>query len=68
MRPKSTATVVVVLSGSPAVSSSPVLDCVIASSVCRVGISDSVRIRVVLPTPKGPVTTSFIRVSAALGR
>src|SRR3954454_2954290 len=54
MRPKSIATVVVRLSGTTAMSSTPIDAVVIASSVSSGGISDSAETSVVLPTPKPP--------------
>ena len=56
IRPKSIATVVVRLSGTTAVSSTPIDAVVIASSVSSGGISDSAVTKVVLPTPKPPAT------------
>src|SRR4051812_800837 len=65
IRPKSNATVVVVLRSTPAVSSTPCPACVITSSVFNGRISLTERTRVVLPAPKPPTTTIFRPVSAA---
>src|SRR4029453_1627238 len=56
MRPKSIATVVVVLSGTAAVSSIPTDMAVIFCSVVRGGISDTHPTKVVLPAPNPPAT------------
>src|SRR3954447_24273009 len=64
IRPKSNATVVVVLRSTPAVSSTPCPACVITSSVLSGRISLTERTRVVLPTPKPPTTTIFRPLSA----
>src|SRR6266568_723982 len=67
-RPKSIATVVVVLSGVWDRSSRPSLAVVITASVVSGVISDTDPTKVVLPTPKPPATTiltDVIAVSAA---
>src|SRR5262245_29960737 len=56
MRPKSIATVVVVLSGTAAVSSRSNDAAVISCSVVSGGISETAPTKVVLPTPKPPAT------------
>src|SRR5258706_4889710 len=58
MRPKSSATVVVVLRRPPT-SSTPVECVVIAASVDSGGISEMEPTKVVLPAPKPPATTIF---------
>ncbi len=65
MRPKSIATVVVVLSGTASASSTPIDAVVIACSVSSGGISDSDRTSVVLPTPKPPAIRTFSGISSA---
>src|SRR5262245_33900080 len=62
MRPKSIATVVVVLLATCDVSSMPTDSVVIAASVVSGVISDTAPTNVVLPTPKPPATTSFTEV------
>jgi len=57
MRPKSIATVVVVLCGVPRKSSTPSLACVIGSSIRSGRTSETLPMYVVLPTPKPPATT-----------
>ena len=57
MRPKSMATVVVVLSGTCTVGSSPAAAEVIAASVVSGVISEMAPTAVVLPTPKPPAMT-----------
>ena len=57
IRPKSIATVVVVLPGTALTSSRPTDAVVRASSVTRGGISDSACTIVVLPTPNPPAIT-----------
>src|SRR6185437_11270027 len=64
-RPKSMATVVVVLSGVCDKSSTPSLAAVITASVVSGVISDTEPTKVVLPTPKPPATTIFTEVIAA---
>src|SRR6266542_1277111 len=59
MRPKSMATVVVVLPGTAEVSSTPTEASVIASSVVRGVISDTDPTKVVLPTPNPPATRTL---------
>jgi hypothetical protein len=59
MRPKSIATVVCDLPGSPAMSSTPTLASVMVSSVRSGLISETLLTNVVLPTPKLPATSSF---------
>ncbi len=56
MRPKSMATVVVLLLSSPARESTPTLAAVMVSSVRSGAISLTEPISVVLPTPKAPTT------------
>src|SRR5215469_2190394 len=63
-RPKSIATVVVVLSGVWLRSSRPSLAVVITASVVRGVISETEPTNVVLPTPKPPATTIFTDVIA----
>src|SRR6266849_8702396 len=63
-RPKSIATVVVVLSGVCDRSSTPSLAEVITASVVSGVISDTEPTKVVLPTPKPPATTIFTEVIA----
>src|SRR5713101_4368046 len=63
-RPKSMATVVVVLSGVCDRSSRPSLADVMTASVVRGVISDTEPTKVVLPTPKPPATTIFTDVIA----
>ena len=62
MRPKSSATVVVVLPAMPVVSSTPTETSVIAASVTSGSISEMAETSVVLPTPKPPLTTIFTAV------
>src|SRR6516225_4781326 len=64
-RPKSIATVVVVLSGTWDRSSTPSLAVVITASVVSVVISETDPTKVVLPTPKPPATTILTDVIAA---
>ncbi len=64
-RPKSMATVVVVLSGTWDRSSTPVLAAVITASVVSGVISETDPTKVVLPTPKPPATTILTDVIAA---
>src|SRR5262249_59967578 len=64
-RPKSIATVVVVLSGTCDRSSTPALAAVITASVVSGVISETDPTKVVLPTPKPPATTIFTDVIAA---
>ena len=59
MRPKSIATVVVVLFGTAAASSIPTDSEVISCSVLSGGISDSDPTNVVLPTPNPPATRTL---------
>src|SRR5215469_12144627 len=63
-RPKSIATVVVVLSGVWLRSSRPSLAVVMTASVVRGVISETEPTNVVLPTPKPPATTIFTDVIA----
>src|ERR1700722_3474716 len=63
-RPKSIATVVVVLSGTCDRSSTPALADVITASVVSGVISDTDPTNVVLPTPKPPATTILTDVMA----
>src|SRR6266568_2333102 len=63
-RPKSMATVVVVLSGTCDKSSTPALAAVITASVVSGVISETDPTKVVLPTPKPPATTIFTDVIA----
>src|SRR6266581_9771228 len=70
-RPKSIATVVVVLSGTWDRSSTPALAAVITASVVSGVISETDPTKVVLPTPKPPATTiltEVIAVSPVLSR
>src|SRR6478609_1505995 len=67
MRPKSMATVVVVLPETWLRSSMPALALVMTASVRRGLISETAPTRVVLPTPKPPATTIFAEVVARLG-
>src|SRR5690242_20074866 len=67
MRPKSMATVVVVLPAVWVRSSMPALALVMTASVRRGLISETAPTRVVLPTPKPPATTIFAEVVARLG-
>ncbi len=65
MRPKSMATVVVVLFGVPRRSSTPTLASVIGSSMRSGVTSETLPTKVVLPTPNAPATTIFAdRVTA----
>src|SRR4051794_40973769 len=57
MRPKSRATVVVVLPLTAEVSSMPIERSVISASVTSGSISDTAPTKVVLPTPKPPLIT-----------
>src|SRR3954452_13537801 len=59
MRPKSRATVVVVLPSTPVVSSMPIDRSVMSASVTRGSISEMAPTKVVLPTPKPPLITIF---------
>ena len=59
IRPKSIATVVVVLPGTALTSSTPTDAVVMAASVVSGGISEMARTIVVLPTPKPPAMTIF---------
>src|SRR4051812_19252563 len=63
MRPKSIATVVVVLASTSEESSMPCDLEVIAASVVSGGISETADTNVVLPTPKPPATTSLTAVT-----
>src|SRR5262249_51951237 len=63
-RPKSIATVVVVLSGTADRSSTPAEAAVITASVVSGVISDTDPTKVVLPTPNPPATTIFTDVIA----
>src|SRR3954465_10127239 len=62
-RPKSIATVVVVLCGVRPMSSTPRDASVITASVVSGMISDTAPTKVVLPTPNPPATTIFVEVS-----
>src|SRR5690606_23038769 len=66
MRPKSMATVVVVLDWTWLVSSMPMDRSVMAASVRRGGISLMAPTKVVFPTPKPPATTNFTDVMRVL--
>src|SRR5215218_8538317 len=66
MRPKSMATVVVVLSGTAAVSSIPTDMAVMCCSVVSGGISDTAPTNVVLPAPNPPATRTFSGMSSRL--
>src|SRR5919199_2461620 len=69
MRPKSIATVVVILPGTCRVSSTPTPADVMMASVVSGVISDTEPTSVVLPTPKPPAMTIFADVTRpALGR
>src|SRR6476646_5736104 len=59
MRPKSMATVVVVLPGTARVSSTTTLSDVMGASVVSGSISDTAVTSVVLPTPKPPATSTL---------
>src|ERR1700752_3202854 len=63
-RPKSMATVVVVLSGTADRSSTPALADVMTASVVSGVISDTDPTKVVLPTPNPPATTILTEVMA----
>src|SRR6201985_3706976 len=65
IRPKSIATVVVLLSGTCDRSSTSVLATVIMASVVSGVISETEPTKVVLPTPKPPATTILTEVMAA---
>src|ERR1041385_9230176 len=67
MRPKSMATVVVVLSPVWVRSSMPALADVMTASVRSGLISETAPTNVVLPTPKPPATTIFAEVVARAG-
>src|ERR671917_928047 len=64
MRPKSIATVVVVLSGTMAVSSTPTDSEVMCCSVVSGGISDTAPTKVVLPAPNPPATSTLRGMSS----
>ena len=64
MRPKSMATVVVVLPWIWLVSSTPTLAVVMAASVVSGMISETAPTKVVLPTPKPPAMTILTGVGA----
>src|SRR5882724_2079430 len=66
MRPKSMATVVVVLVDTLLVSSTPSLTLVIAASVVSGSISEIEPTKVVLPTANPPATTIFTGSGAAM--
>src|SRR6266571_7536217 len=66
MRPKSMATVVVVLPGTWLVSSTPTLAEVMTASVVSGMISDTAPTKVVLPTPKPPAMTILTGVGAGV--
>src|ERR1700761_8493812 len=59
MRPKSIATVVEVLAGTPVASSTPAPASVMTASVVSGTISETLATEVVLPTPKPPATTTL---------
>ncbi|GAA3298514.1 hypothetical protein GCM10020218_086330 [Dactylosporangium vinaceum] len=63
IRPKSIATVVVVLSGTAAVSSTPTLAPVSTASVVNGVISETAATNVVLPAPNPPAMTIFADVT-----
>ncbi|ARX87920.1 hypothetical protein SMD44_07405 [Streptomyces alboflavus] len=65
IRPKSMATVVVVLCSTPARSSVPSLTVVSNSSVLKGAISLTAPTKVVLPTPNPPATKIFSAVGKA---
>src|SRR5918992_6309214 len=64
MRPKSMATVVVVLSGTMAVSSTPTDSEVMCCWVVGGGISDTAPTKVVLPAPNPPATRTLSGISS----
>ena len=64
MRPKSIATVVVVLPRTGSVSSTPTLAAVSTASVVSGTISETEPTKVVLPTPKPPAITILTGVGA----
>src|SRR4029453_4784620 len=66
MRPKSIATVVVVLSGTAAVSSTPTDRAVMACSGVRGGISDPAPPKGVLPAPTPPATRTLSGIRSRL--
>src|SRR5215211_5660721 len=66
MRPKSIATVVVVLSGTMAVSSTPTDRAVMRCSVVSGGISEIAPTKVVLPAPNPPATRTLSGTSSRL--
>src|SRR5262245_35760939 len=68
MRPKSIATVVVVLVDTWLVSSTPTDSEVMAASVDSAGISEIALTKVVLPTPKPPATTTLTGTGACFAR
>src|SRR3954471_1373064 len=63
MRPKSSATVVVILDSTPKVSSTPIPRWLSSSSVCSGRISLIVPTMVVLPTPKPPATRILMAIA-----
>jgi hypothetical protein len=63
MRPKSIATVVVVLPGTSSMSSTPTPAEVMIASVVSGVISETEPTRVVFPTPKPPAMTIFAEVT-----
>jgi hypothetical protein len=65
MRPKSIATVVVVLVGTMSASSTPMEAVVMACSVSSGGISESELTRVVLPTPNPPAMSTLSGMSSS---
>src|SRR5437588_9868755 len=67
MRPKSSATVVVVLRSTPVRSSTPVPSSVSTSSVRSGTISLTEPTRVVLPTPKPPATSTLTATASSTG-
>src|SRR6266542_4985430 len=66
IRPKSIATLVAVLAGTAAVSSTARLAAVITTSVVTGSISDTAPTRVVLPTPNPPAMTIFTAAGAGV--
>lgn len=67
MRPKSMPTVVVAFAGVPLRSSTSALSMVMGSSIRSGVTSDTLPMRVVLPTPKPPATTILADSVTAAG-
>jgi hypothetical protein len=68
IRPKSSATVVVVLADTAVVSSIPIDRSVISASVSSGSISEIAPMKVVLPTPKPPLMTILTATGAGAAR